>query len=299
VTERLEDRLTEQRNVRSVGIDRLSTPEILDVFHAEDRRAVEAVVAERENIARVIEWIVEAFSRGGRLFYVGAGTSGRLGVLDASECPPTFSVPPTMVIGIIAGGDAALRHAVEGAEDSFDDGAHAIGEHDVGERDVVVGIATSGRTPYVLGALQEAHRRKAKTVLLSCTPPDEALGEYVDGFITPLVGGEIIAGSTRLKAGTATKLVLNQLTTTAMIRLGKVYDNWMVDLQATNSKLRDRARRLVRDIARVDEETAERVLARCGGSVKTALVVLRRGVSPEEARALLDAHGGRLREIIG
>jgi N-acetylmuramic acid 6-phosphate etherase len=204
-----------------------------------------------------------------------------------------------MVIGIIAGGDAALRHAVEGAEDSFDDGAHAIGEHDVGERDVVVGIATSGRTPYVLGALQEAHRRKAKTVLLSCTPPDEALGEYVDGFITPLVGGEIIAGSTRLKAGTATKLVLNQLTTTAMIRLGKVYDNWMVDLQATNSKLRDRARRLVRDIARVDEETAERVLARCGGSVKTALVVLRRGVSPEEARALLDAHGGRLREIIG
>lgn len=299
MTERLEERLTERRNARSVGVDRLTTLEILDVFHAEDRAAVEAVVAERENVARVVEWVVDAFVRGGRLLYVGAGTSGRLGVLDASECPPTFSVPATMVVGIIAGGDVALRNAVEGAEDSFDDGATAIHANDVGELDVVVGIATSGRTPYVLGALREAHRRGAKTALLSCTPPDDALREYVDGFITPLVGAEIITGSTRLKAGTATKLVLNQLTTTAMIRIGKVYDNWMVDLRATNTKLRDRARRLVRDIAGVDEETAQRALDACDGSVKVALVTIVKAVSPDDARALLNAHGGKLRPILG
>lgn len=295
---RLEERLTEHRNPRSVGLDRLTTLEMLDLFHVEDRAAVEAVVAERENIARVVEWIVEAFRRGGRLFYVGAGTSGRLGVLDAAECPPTFSVPPTMVVGIIAGGDKALRSAVEGAEDFSEEGVQAIQDHDVGACDVVVGIATSGRTPYVLGALQEAHRRGAKTVLLSCTPPEESLRVYVDGFITPLVGPEIIAGSTRLKAGTATKLVLNQLTTCSMVRIGKVYDNWMVDVRATNSKLRDRARRLVRDIAHVDDEVAQQALDAAGGSVKVALVMLAKSVSPEEAQLILAAYEGHLRPIL-
>lgn len=295
---RLEDRLTERRNPRSVGLDRLTTLEMLDLFHAEDRTAVEAVVAERENVARVVEWIVEAFRRGGRLFYVGAGTSGRLGVLDAAECPPTFGVPPTMVVGIVAGGDRALRNAVEGAEDSSEEGARAIQDQGVGVCDVVVGIATSGRTPYVLGALQEAHRRRARTVLLSCTPPEENLCAYVDGFITPLVGPEIIAGSTRLKAGTATKLILNQLTTCSMVRIGKVYDNWMVDVQATNSKLRDRARRLVRDIAHVDDETAQRALDAAEGSVKVALVMLAKSVSPQEARLLLSASDGHLRPLL-
>jgi N-acetylmuramic acid 6-phosphate etherase len=221
-----------------------------------------------------------------------------LGVLDASECPPTFGVSPELVVGIIAGGDRALRHAVEGAEDSAEEGAQAIASREVAERDVVIGIATSGRTPYVLGALREAHRRGARTALLSCTPPDEDLRTFVDGFLTPLVGPEILTGSTRLKAGTATKLILNQITTIAMIRLGKAYDNWMVDLQATNTKLQDRARRIVMAITGVDVFRAQAALDAAQGRVKTAIVMVAHGLEADAATRHLEAHRGHLRSAL-
>ena len=293
-----QERLTERRNPASIGIDRKSIPEMLRIFHEEDRKAVAAVEAVAEAVAEAIEWVEAAFRRGGRLFYVGSGTSGRLGVLDASECPPTFGVSPERVVGIIAGGDVALRRSIEAAEDDAEAGAEAIRTYRIDERDVVVGITTSGRTPYVLGALREAHRRGARTVLLSCTPPESELGAFVDGFITPLVGPEIIAGSTRLKAGTATKLILNQITTIAMIRIGKVYDNWMVDVQATNSKLRERARRMVAEIAGVDAETAQRALNAASGDTKVAILMLSGEMDAEEARQVLAAHGDSLRAAL-
>jgi len=293
---RLADRLTEQRNPRSVGIDQLSVEDILAVFHEEDRAAAAAVEAVRDSVARVIERVVDAFRVGGRLLYVGAGTSGRLGVLDASECPPTFGVSPGLVVGIIAGGDTALRNAVEGAEDSESLGAEDIRSASVGGSDVVVGIATSGRTPYVLGALRAAKSVGAATALLSCTLPDPDLSDFVDVFMTPLVGPEIITGSTRLKAGTATKLILNQITTVAMIRTGKVYDNWMVDLRASNTKLRDRARRIVASIAGVEGDAAQAVLDAADGEVKTAALMLLRGIDAGAARRALKNAGGSLRD---
>jgi N-acetylmuramic acid 6-phosphate etherase len=291
-------RLTEQRNPRSAGIDTKSARDILEAFHEEDRVAVAAVEGERDHVARAVEWVAAAFAAGGRLLYVGAGTSGRLGVLDASECPPTFGVSPELVVGIIAGGDMALRQSVEGAEDSRRAGAEAIRAHAVGPPDVVVGIATSGRTPFVLGALGEAHRRRAKTVLLSCTPPESSLSRFVDGFITPLVGPELITGSTRLKAGTATKLVLNQLTTTAMILTGKVYDNWMVNVQPTNSKLRARARRIVMDIAGCGRRAAQAALDEAEGDVKVAVMMVSRRLAAGGARLALEQTGGNLRRAL-
>ena len=210
---------TEQRNLNSTDIDLKSISEIVRVFHEEDRKAVAAVEAESDAIARAIDLCVAAFRVGGRLFYVGAGTSGRLGVLDASECPPTFSTPPEMVQGIIAGGDVALRRSVEGEEDKPERGAQAIRERELTPEDVLVGIASSGRTPYVIGALKEAHAIGATTIFLCCVQPPEQLKKWVPHFITPIVGPEIITGSTRLKAGTATKLVLNMLTTVSMIKL--------------------------------------------------------------------------------
>ena len=290
--------ITEQRNPNSIDIDLKSTEEVLQIFHEEDRKAIAAVEAESASIAQGITLITEAFRRDGRLFYVGAGTSGRLGVLDASECPPTFSTSPNMVQGIIAGGDRALRRSVEAAEDKPDAGAQAVRDHGVTDQDVVVGIAGSGRTPYVLGALEEAHQIGAKTIFLCCVPPVEALKAFVDVFIAPVVGPEIVTGSTRLKTGTATKLVLNMLTTVSMIQIGKVYNNLMVDIQASNAKLVDRGARIIMEVAGTDYGTAQTTLECAEGSAKTAIVMLVRGVNREEAVTLLEKNNGFLRQVL-
>ena len=289
---------TEQQNLNSVDIDLKSTSEIVQIFHEEDRKAVAAVEAESEAIGYAIELCVDAFRVGGRLFYVGAGTSGRLGVLDASECPPTFSTPPEMVQGIIAGGDVALRRSVEGEEDKPESGARAVREQQLTPQDVIVGIASSGRTPYVIGALKEAHAIGATTMFLCCVPPPEQLRGWVTHFITPIVGPEIITGSTRLKAGTATKLVLNMLTTVSMIKLGKVYNNLMVDVHASNTKLVARSIRIVQAVTGVDAATAETALAEAGGRVKLAIVMLAKGLNPIDAGTLLEKHSGFLRQIL-
>ena len=289
---------TESRNLDSTNIDLKSTSEIVQIFHEEDRKAVAAVEAESEAIARAIELCIDAFRSGGRLFYVGAGTSGRLGVLDASECPPTFSTPAEMVQGIIAGGDVALRRSVEGEEDKPESGARAVREQQLTPQDVIVGIASSGRTPYVIGALKEAHAVGATTMFLCCVPPPEQLREWVTHFITPIVGPEIIAGSTRLKAGTATKLVLNMLTTVSMVKLGKVYNNLMVDVHASNTKLVARSIRIVQAVTGVDAAAAEAALAEAGGRAKLAIVMLTKGLNPTDANALLEKHSGFLRQIL-
>ena len=290
--------ITEQQNPNSTDIDLKSISEIAQIFHEEDRKAIEAVAAESDAITHAVEMIVESFRLGGRLFYVGAGTSGRLGVLDASECPPTFRTPPEMVQGIIAGGDVALRNAVEGEEDKPERGAQAIQEHDLTPQDVLVGIASSGRTPYVLGALREAHAIGVKTIFFSCVPPSEELKKFVHHFITPIVGPEIITGSTRLKAGTATKLVLNMLTTISMVKLGKVYDNLMVDVHASNTKLVERSIRIVQTVTGVDATVANNTLKQAGGSAKIAIVMLAKGINQIEAVTLLDKHDGFLRPIL-
>jgi N-acetylmuramic acid 6-phosphate etherase len=294
----LEDHLlTESRNPHSESIDTLSPLEIVRLMNSEDAKVVDAVGAEAESIAQAIEWAADRLRRGGRLVYVGAGTSGRLGILDASECPPTFSTPPGMVVGLIAGGPTALTRAVEGAEDDPDRGVADIGALGVGEDDLVVGIATSGRTPYVLGAVREARRCGTGTVGLTCNRPS-LLGGEVDLEIAPLVGAEVISGSTRLKAGTATKLILNMISTGAMVRLGKTLGNRMVDLQPSNEKLRIRSKRILRELAGVDDALASQILARCGGNLKRALVVALAGVDPDVAQALLDTHGGQVRAAV-
>ena len=289
---------TEQRNLNSTDIDLKSTSEIVRIFHEEDKKTVAAVEAESDAIARAIDLCVSAFRDGGRLFYVGAGTSGRLGVLDASECPPTFSTPPEMVQGIIAGGDVALRRSVEGEEDKPERGADAIREQQLTAQDVLVGIASSGRTPYVIGALKEAHAIGATTIFLCCVPPPEELKGWVTHFITPIVGPEIITGSTRLKAGTATKQVLNMLTTISMIKLGKVYNNLMVDVNASNTKLVARSIRIVQTVTGVDAATAEAALTEAGGRAKLAIVMLAKGLTAKDADALLEKHSGFLRHIL-
>lgn len=294
----LDPRLTEQRNPASEGIDHLSAPEIVALINREDQGVAPAVGRVRNEIARAVEIAEDAFRRGGRLIYVGAGTSGRLGVLDASEMPPTFGTDPEMVQGIIAGGAAALTRPIEGAEDHPDQGAAAIDERGVGPDDFVLGIATSGTTPFVHGALQRARERGARTGFLLCTPPSEELLATHDVVIAPLVGPEVVTGSTRLKAGTATKLVLNTLTTGAMIRLGKVYGNLMVDLRATNRKLWDRSERILRETLELDRDAAAALLAEAGGSVKTAIAMYCTGTGPDEARALLARSDGRLGEVL-
>ena len=296
--EKLKIKKTEQQNPNSVDIDLKSTSEIVQIFHEEDRKAIKAVEAESEAIAHAIELCVAAFRAGGRLFYVGAGTSGRLGVLDASECPPTFSTSPEMVQGIIAGGDVALRRSVEGEEDKPNRGMHAVRERHLTSHDVLVGIASSGRTPYVIGALKEAHTIGATTICLCCVPPPDQLKGWVTHFITPIVGPEIIAGSTRLKAGTATKLILNTLTTVSMIKLGKVYNNLMVDVHASNTKLVERSTRIVQTVTGVDATTAEEALVQAEGRAKLAIVMLAKGLNPTNANALLEEHGGFLRHIL-
>jgi N-acetylmuramic acid 6-phosphate etherase len=294
----LEDSLlTEARNPNSEAVDRLTTKELVALMNDEDAKAVEAVRAESDAIALAVDWAADRFARGGRLIYVGAGTSGRLGVLDASECPPTFSVPPSMVVGLIAGGPSALTRAIEGAEDDPVQGAADLRALDVKDVDLVVGIATSGRTPYVLGAVDEAKTVGATTVGIACNRPS-LLGTRVDLEIALLVGPEVITGSTRLKAGTATKLVLNMITTGAMVRIGKTFGNQMVDLQPTNEKLRIRTRRILREIAGLDDAQAAELLGQSSGKLKRALVASMAGVDPERAQALLDANGGQVRAAV-
>ena len=292
-------RLTEQRNPRSTRIDQLSTLEIVDLINAEDRMVAEAVGEEREEIARAVDIVVESFRTGGRLIYVGAGTSGRLGVLDAAEMPPTYGTDPTMVQGIIAGGPGALVQAREGAEDDLEAARHDIDERDTGPADFVLGIATSGTTPYVHAALARARERGARTGFLLCTYPSQELLDMHDVVIAPLVGPEVITGSTRMKAGTATKMVLNTITTAAMVRTGKVYGNLMVDLQVTCEKLRDRGERILVETLGVEPAHASTLLEAAGGHVKTAIVMGRLNVDRETARARLDAEGGLIARVVG
>lgn len=288
---------TEQRNPRTRGIDRLDAADLVEIINREDRGVPEAVAKERDRLAEAVDLIVERFRRGGRLIYVGAGTSGRLGVLDASECPPTFGVPPTMVQGIIAGGRPALVRSAEGLEDVADDGAAAVDAKRVGADDVVVGVAACGLTPYVRGAVERARALGAATVFVTCSPEVRRRVE-ADVVICPVVGPEAVTGSTRMKAGTATKLVLNTLTTASMIRLGKVYDNLMVDLKATNAKLQDRAERIVMTVTGVDRAAARDLLERADGETKAAIVMHERGVTYAQARRLLSEARGFLREVL-
>ncbi len=292
-------RLTELRNPRTAAIDVATPLAIVDLIGAEDAGVPPAVAGARLELARAVELLEAAFRAGGRLVYVGAGTSGRLGVLDAAECPPTFGTPPDMVIAVIAGGTQALVRSIEGAEDDVNAGIAAMDERRVSAKDMVVGIAASGTTPFVRAALGRAQALGARTALVTCAEPPRLLSDTCDVIIFVPVGPEVVTGSTRMKAGTATKLVLNTLTTGAMIRLGKTYGNLMVDLKAWNEKLVDRSQRIVMETTGLERDPAREVLAAADGSVKTAIVMARRGVGREEAEHLLAEHGGHLRVIVG
>jgi len=293
----LEKLLTEQPNPASASIDAVSTEEAMRIINAEDRTVAEAVEREIPQIARAVDAIVAAMERGGRLFYQGAGTSGRLGVLDASECPPTYSVPPDWVQGIMAGGEAALSRATEATEDDPAMGMRDLMARGFTARDVLVGITASGRTPYVLGAIAEAKRMGAVTIGICCTP-DSELSHAVDIAIAPVTGPEVVAGSTRMKAGTAQKLVLNMLSTGTFVRLGYVYGNLMVNVQPKNVKLVDRARRIIAQAAGVTYERAGELLTESGNSVRTAILMAKAGVGREEAERRLAAAGGRITKAL-
>jgi N-acetylmuramic acid 6-phosphate etherase len=294
----LDPRVTERRNPRTVDIDLAAPLGVVDLILAEDRLIADAVAAQRVQIAAGISAIERAFIAGRRLLYVGAGTSGRLGVLDASECPPTFGTDPSMVVGIIAGGDHALRNPIEGAEDDPAAGGAVMDAHDVQGGDVVCGIAASGSTPFVRGALARARERGAATMLIACTEPPAAMRDVADLCIVPVVGPEALTGSTRMKAGTATKLVCNMLTTGAMIRVGKSYGNLMVDVRATNVKLQDRAERIVMEVTSQSREDSRALLARAEGHVKLALVMHALQVDADTARARLEAGQGVIRRVV-
>ncbi|MFN3323371.1 MAG: N-acetylmuramic acid 6-phosphate etherase [Bryobacteraceae bacterium] len=289
--------LTEQQNPATARIDALDTEPMLRLLNAEDRIVPDAVAREISNIAKAVDAIVAAIRSGGRLFYIGAGTSGRLGVLDAAECPPTFSTPPDLVQGIIAGGESALARATEASEDDPEAGRRDLLAHGFRPQDVLVGIAASGRTPYVLGALSAARELGARTIGISCTPESD-LSRAVDIPITPLTGPEVVTGSTRMKAGTATKLVLNMLSTGTMIRLGYVFGNLMVNVQPRNEKLLDRARRIIAQAASVSSQQAVGLLEASGHNVRTAIVMGRLGVSREEAERRLTRSGGNIRTAL-
>ena len=294
----VDPRITEKRNPRTAAID-LATPlEIVDLIAAEDRRIPEAVHSQREQIARAIEEAEATFRRGGRLFYVGAGTSGRLGVLDASEMPPTYGTDPDMVQGIIAGGHKALTRSQEGAEDRLQSAVEDLDAHGVRAGDFVVGIAASGTTPYVRRALAHARSLGARTGLVACSPPPEETLAYVDILILPITGPEVVTGSTRMKAGTATKLVLNTITTGAMIRLGKTYGNLMVDLRATNKKLEDRSERIIAEVCELSRDDARALLDRAGGVVKTAIAMHFLHATRDDADRALAAGGGVIRRVV-
>jgi N-acetylmuramic acid 6-phosphate etherase len=289
--------LTEQSNPSSQNLDQLSTLELVDLFNHEDAQVIEAIAHARKPLAAAIDRTAKALRYGGRLFYIGAGTSGRLGVLDAAECPPTFCTPPELVQGIIAGGAGALVRSSEGLEDRAEDGAAAIAHHQIHHLDVVVGITAGGTTPYVHGALQAARQRGATTVFIACVPAEQVSAE-VDVDIRLLVGAEILAGSTRLKAGTVTKLALNTLSTGVMVKLGKVYGNRMVDVAVTNQKLHDRALRILQDLTGISREAAGVLLEESDRRVKLALLMHWSGVSAEEGDRLLATHQGNLRQAL-
>ncbi|MEM7473369.1 MAG: N-acetylmuramic acid 6-phosphate etherase [Planctomycetota bacterium] len=290
-------RTTEQRNPASTHLDSMSAVEIVRLMNSEDQNALTAVGGVAKELARAVEAVAAAFRAGGRLIYIGAGTSGRLGVLDASECPPTFNSDPSQVVGIIAGGQTALTRAIEGAEDSAEQGREDVQATDLASNDVLVGIATSGRTPYVLGAVEYAKSLQCTTIGISCNAGCE-LEQQSDIAITAVVGPEVVSGSTRLKAGTATKLILNTLTTGAMVLIGKTLGNLMVDLRATNSKLIDRTQRIVSELTGLDPAPAVSLLSRCDGELKTAVVAHLADCSPSEARDLLLQAGGHLRCVL-
>lgn len=293
----LKDLVTESRNPASEGIDKKSTEEILRIINSEDNRVPKAVANEIPYIAQAVEVLVDTFKQSGRLFYIGAGTSGRLGVLDAAECPPTFGTDPEMIQGIVAGGYEALVRAQEGCEDSEEAGMNDLVGSGFTEKDVACGIAACRRTPYVVAAIQKAREVGGRTIYVTCNPRSE-LNLEVDVAICPVTGAEVVMGSTRMKAGTATKLILNMLTTTAMIRMGKVYCNMMVDLQMNSRKLEARAKRTVMMVTGVDYQEATRALRKAGGHVKTALVMILAGVGADEASTRLAASNGFVRRAI-
>ncbi|MEW4564535.1 N-acetylmuramic acid 6-phosphate etherase [Bremerella sp. JC770] len=288
---------TEARNPASEDLDELSTLDLVNLINGQDAAVAIAVGKQAVPIAQAIDVIADRLQHSGRLIYFGAGTSGRLGVLDAAECPPTFSCDPRHVVGLIAGGPSAMTNAVEGAEDDPALGAGDLQCIGLSAKDVVVGIATSGRTPYVIGGLDYARKVGAYAIGLTCNENSE-LHSHCDLVIAPVVGAEIISGSTRMKAGTATKMVLNMLSTGAMIRQGKTFGNLMVDMRATNTKLHARAKRIVTAATKLPEKDASSLLAQCDGEVKTAIVVHLTGESAEQARGLLDEAGGHLRQAI-
>jgi len=298
IFEELNRLTTEQRNPRSMDIDSKSTLEILKIINDEDKTVPLAVEKELKYIAQAVDLIVDAIKRGGRLLYFGAGTSGRLGVVDASECPPTFGTPFGLIEGFIAGGKEAMFRAQEGAEDYEENGAKDIIASNVTAKDVVCGIAASRRTPYVIGAVKKANELGAKTVYVTTNPRENFNIKQVDVAICPYVGPEVIMGSTRMKSGTAQKLVLNMLTTAAMIRLGKVYENMMIDLQMTNKKLVERSKKIVMTITGISYEEAENYLKKANGHVKTALVMIKAGVNAEEAKRRLEKADGFVRKAI-
>lgn len=289
--------LTEQRNPRSAEIDLQETFDILRIINSEDKLVPLAVEKELPYIARAVDLITRSFKLGGRLLYFGAGTSGRLGVLDAAECPPTFGVEPSMVVGVIAGGSAALTRSQEGAEDNTEQAIRDVDSQNVGPLDVVCGLAASRRTPYVVTAIKRSKERGAKTIYIT-TNPRSSFSLDVDVAICPEVGPEVIMGSTRMKSGTAQKLVLNMLTTASMIKLGKVYQNMMVDLQLTNQKLAERAKRIIMLATGVDYDTAAHVLQQANGHVKTAIVMIARKMTAEQARDCLARSDGFVRRAI-
>ncbi|MBE2281053.1 MAG: N-acetylmuramic acid 6-phosphate etherase [Ignavibacteriaceae bacterium] len=289
---------TEQRNPASMEIDAKSIEEILHIINNEDKKVPLAVEVEIPYITKAVEHIVHALKNGGRLLYFGAGTSGRIGVVDASECPPTFGTPFGQIEGYIAGGKEAMFRAQEGAEDLEENGANDVIAAGTTNKDVVCGIAASRRTPYVIGAVKKAKELGAVTIYVTCTPRESFNIEGVDVSICPYVGPEVVMGSTRMKSGTAQKLVLNMLTTTAMIRMGKIYENMMIDLQMTNKKLVERAKRVVMTITGLTYDEATKYLAEAGGHVKTAIVMIKGGVTVEEAKRRLDLADGFVRNAI-
>jgi N-acetylmuramic acid 6-phosphate etherase len=298
LSRRLDGFVTEERNSASSGIDRMTVSQIIDLMQEEDLRVIAAVKAVRHSLIVVIERVVDTFQGGGSLIYVGAGTSGRLGVLDAAECPPTFGTEPSMVRGIIAGGKKALWRSVEGSEDDVSAGEEAIKGEQVSGLDTVIGIAASVDTPFVMGALREAERRKAYTVLLTFNPSPK-VPVNVDQIINPVTGPEVVTGSTRLKAGTATKMVLNMITTVSMIKTGKVYDNLMVDLRCLSEKLRDRGTRILVELLGIDYDSAGVLLKRAKWEVKIAIVMGRLGLSFAESKQKLVDSGGSVSEALG
>ena len=289
--------LTEQVNLNSVNLDRLSTLELVDLFNKEDINTINAISGARQELADAIDLIAANLRQGGRLFYIGAGTSGRLGVLDAAECPPTFCTPPELVQGLLAGGAGALVKSSEGLEDIASDGAQAMVDNNIGEYDVVVGITAGGTTPYVHGAIESAKQRGAKTVFIACVPANQ-VASIADIDIRLPVGAEIVSGSTRLKSGTVTKMALNILSTGSMVQLGKVYGNRMVDVAVTNTKLLDRALQMIEDLTQLERDAASELLEASGRSVKVALLMHWTKVDRSKAEEILAQNHGQLRSAV-